>query len=562
MPHQKHIVIIGGTACGPKTAARARRCDPHARITLIERRGNLSTATCGLPYFISGVIQKRSEMVAREVDYFRNVFDMTVLTGTEALSIDRNAHTVSVRDLASGEESAIAYDKLVLATGAKPTVFDWEGKDLTGIFTLSDIPDADGIRKMLIKDRSETAVIVGAGLIGLEMAEALAERGLEVTVIEARDRVFPAMLDPEISAQLKKNMESEDIQVYCNAPATGFLGDENGHVRAVLAGGMELPADIVLLALGVKPETALAKNAGLTIGQRGGITVDEHMRTSDPDIYAGGDCVEVKHRVTGEMILAALGSTANKHGRIIGTNVTGGDLTFPGVLGTAIVKVFDFNAGHTGLNEEQARKAGYDVVTALVPANEHASYYPGARELTLKLIADRANGRILGGQGVGQGDIAKRIDVLVTAISRGATVDDLADLDLAYAPPFNSAMDPLHNAANVIRNKLAGLARGLPPAEVQGKLEHGDNVLLLDVRNQDEWYTVRLKPDKALLIPLPELRDRLGELPRDKEIITFCQTSIRAFMAQRILDGAGLKNTCFLDGSIDGWPYDLETVED
>ncbi len=562
MPHQKHIVIIGGTACGPKTAARARRCDPHAKITLIERRGNLSTATCGLPYFVSGVIQKRSEMVAREVDYFRNVFDMTVLTGTEATAIDRNARTVSVRNLATGEESAIAYDKLVLATGAKPTVFDWEGKDLAGIFTLSDIPDADAIREMLVKERSETAVIVGAGLIGLEMAEALAERGLDVTVIEARDRVFPALLDPEVSVQLKNHMESEDIRVYCNAPASGFLGDGNGHVRAVLAGGMELPADIVLLALGVKPEITLAQNAGLAIGQRGGISVDEHMRTSDPDIYAGGDCVEVRHRVTGEMTLAALGSTANKHGRIIGTNVTGGDLTFPGVLGTAIVKVFDFNAGHTGLNEEQARKAGYDVVTALVPSFEHATYYPGARELTLKLIADRSTRRILGGQGVGQGDIAKRIDVLVMAISRGATVDDLADLDLAYAPPFNSAMDPLHNAANVIRNKLAGMARGLSPAEVMDKLEHDNDVMLLDVRNQDEWDTVRLKTDKVKLIPLPELRDRLGELPRDKEIITFCQTSIRAFMAQRVLDGAGFENTCFLDGSIAGWPYDLETTED
>ncbi len=560
MPQQTNIVIIGGTACGPKTAARARRCDPNARITLIERRDNLSTATCGLPYFISGIIPKRQSMIAREADYFRNVFDMTVLTGTEAVTIDRKAYTVTARNLRSGEESTIPYDKLVLATGARPMVFDWEGKDLAGIFTLSDLPDADAIREMLVRDRSETAVIVGAGLIGLEMAESLAERGLEVTVIEARDRVFPAMLDPEISAHLQKHMESEDVRIHCNAPASGFLGDENGHVRAVLAGGMELPADIVVLGLGVKPEVTLARQAGLTIGKRGGVTVDEHLRTSDPDIYAGGDCVEVKHRVTGEMILAALGSTANKHGRIIGTNITGGNLTFPGVLGTAIVKVFEFNAGHTGLNEEQARKAGYDVVTALVPTYEHATYYPGAREFTLKLIADRATGRILGGQGVGQGDIAKRIDVLATVISCGGTVDDIADLDLAYAPPFNSAMDPLHNAANVIRNKLAGMAHGLSPAEVHEKL-HDDNVLLLDVRNQDEWDAVRLKSGKVTLIPLPELRERLSELPRDKQIITFCRTSIRAFMAQRILDGAGFKNTCFMDGSVAGWPYDLEKAD-
>ena len=333
-------------------------------------------------------------------------------------------------------------------------------------------------------------------------------------------------------------------------------------MRAVLAGGMELPADVVLLALGVRPDVTLAKEAGLTIGQHGGIVVDENMRTNDIDIYAGGDCVEVKNRVTGEMMLAALGSTANKHGRIIGSNITGDNQTFPGVLGTAIVKVFDFSAGHTGLNEEQARDAGYDVVTALVPTFEHATYYPGARELTLKLIADKKTGKVLGGQGIGPGDIAKRIDVLVAAISGGATVDDIAELDLAYAPPFNSAMDPLHNAANVIRNKRAGLARGLTPAEVLEKLEHDDDVVLLDVRNIDEWNKVRIKSDKVKLIPLPELRNRLEELPKDKEIITFCRTSIRAFMAQRILDGAGFNGTEFLDGSVAGWPYDVETAED
>jgi rhodanese-related sulfurtransferase len=301
----------------------------------------------------------------------------------------------------------------------------------------------------------------------------------------------------------------------------------------------------------------LAKQAGLEIGELGGIQVNEYMQTSDPDIYAGGDCVENKHLITGQKVLAPMGSTANKHGRVIGTNVTGGKDTFPGVLGTAIVKLFDFNAGRVGLGEGQARSGGYDVVTCLAPSNDHAGYYPGAKVVLVKLVADRASRRVLGGQVVGAGDAAKRIDVLATAMTFNTTVDELANLDLAYAPPYNSAMDPLHDAANVIRNKLSGLARTLTPAEMKHKIERGEDFVLLDVRSPKEWQQEKFDVPQAKLIHVADLRNHIDELPRDKEIVSVCKTSSRSYKAQRILDGEGYTNTKFVDGSILAWPYGL-----
>jgi len=556
MAKRNRIVVIGGTACGPKAAARARRCDPKADITIIEQGENLSTATCGLPYYISGVIDSGDNMVARGPDYFRNVMDMKVLTRTRATAIDRQAHTVEILDLETNQSSTIEYDKLVLATGSKPAVPDWPGRDLEGIFTLTGLEDAGAIRGFISQLKTKEAVIVGAGLIGLEMAEAFVALGLKVTVIEALDWALPALLDFEVAAYVEKHLRAKDIELLCGRPVTGFRGDGKGRVRSVVTGDTEIEAGLVLLSLGVRPEVSLARNAGLAIGSTGGITVNEYLQTNDPDIYAGGDCVENVHLITGEKILAPMGSTANKHGRIIGTNVTGGNETFPGVLGTAIVKVFDYNVGRVGLSELQAREAGYDTVTSLVPSNEHANYYPGSRDILVKLVAEKSGGKLLGGQVVGPGDATKRVDVLVAALSFGATVDDLANLDLAYAPPYNSALDPLHNAANVIRNKQSGYARTLTMAEVRNKLEKGEDFVLLDVRSQPEWDMQRIETRQAKLLPLPELRQRLDELSRDEEIVIYCLTSIRAYQAQRILDGAGFKNVRFMDGSLAAWPYD------
>jgi NADPH-dependent 2,4-dienoyl-CoA reductase/sulfur reductase-like enzyme/rhodanese-related sulfurtransferase len=557
MKKQNSIVVIGGTACGPKAACRARRCDLSARITLVEQGDNLSTATCGLPYYVSGVIDKESNMVARQPDYFRNVMDMEVLLQTKVVSIDRKSRKIELLNPRTGNTSSLGFDKLVLATGAMPAIPDWEGKNLKGIFSLVTLKDTNEIRGHLTQSGIKNATIIGAGLIGLEMAEAFVARGLKVTIIEARDWALPTLLDADMALHVEKHLQDKGVKLLFGQRVRGFIGDNGGNVRRVVIGDTELDAGLVLLSVGVKPNIGLAKDSGLSIGTTGGIAVNEFLQTSDPDIYAGGDCVENINLITKEKMLAPLGSTANKHGRIIGTNVTGGKETFPGVTGTAIAKVFDYNVGRVGLTETQARSAGKEIVTAIIPGNEHATYYPNSKEIMIKLVAEKSSGRILGGQAVGQGDTSKRIDVLATAISFKATINDLANLDLAYAPPFNSAMDPLHNAANVIRNKQAGLARALTPAEVKKKIDNGEDFILLDVRSKQEWDSCHIEAKQAILLPLPELRKRLGELPINKEIVTTCRTSIRAYQAQRILDGAGFTDVKFMDGSITNWTYEV-----
>jgi NADPH-dependent 2,4-dienoyl-CoA reductase/sulfur reductase-like enzyme/rhodanese-related sulfurtransferase len=555
----KKIVIIGGTACGPKAAARARRCDQQAQITMIEQGENLSVATCGLPYYVSGVIDSQQELLTRGADFFREVMNLDVLTRTRAVAIDRKARRIEVLNLETDRASAIEYDKLVLATGSTPMMPDLKGKNLSGIFTLSKIEEAQAIRNLVSPRKIRKAVIIGAGLIGLEMAEALVTQGMEVSVVEALDWTLPTILDYEVAAYLEKHLREKGVKLLFGQRLVGFEGDKKGRVSRVITEKTELAADLALVAIGVKPHTVLARDAGLEIGATGGIAVNSHLQTSDPDIYAGGDCVENVNLVTGQKILAPLGSTANKHGRVIGTNVTGGDETFPGVLGTSIAKVFDYNVGRVGLSQWQAEKAGYDVLTSLVPGYEYATYYPNGKEILVKLVTEKSSGKLLGGQVVGPGDTAKRIDVLATALSFSATVDNLTNIDLAYAPPYNSALDPLHNAANVIRNKQSGLARALTPMEVESKLKSGDDFIFLDVRSPGEWAAYRIEAPQARLLPLRELRQKLDKLPPDAEIVIFCHTSVRAYQAQRILDGAGFKNVKFMDGSIAAWPYEIST---
>ena len=557
MKKQNNIVIIGGTACGPKAGARARRCDPQARITIVEQGENLSTATCGLPYYVSGVIDTQSDLVAVKPESFRDVMNIEVLTQTKALAIDPKAHKVGILNLATNHASSLEYDKLVLAMGSTPVVPDWAGRQLGGVFTLSKIRDASNIRNLISTGEIKKAVIIGAGLIGLEMAEAFATQGLEVTVVEALDWVLPALLDFEVAAYLERHLRSKGVNLILGQRVLGFESNGNEWVGRVIAGDIELEAELVLLALGNSPNTSLASDAGLTIGSTGGISVNQYLQTSDADIYAGGDCVENVDRLTRQKILAPLGSTANKHGRVIGTNITGGGELFPGVLGTTIVKVLDYNVARVGFSTLQAQEAGYDVVTSLVTDYEHASYYPNGKEILVKLVAEKSGNRLLGGQVVGPGEAAKRIDVLATALTFGATADDLANLDLAYAPPYNSAMDPLHNAANIIRNKHSGYAEALTPMEVKNKLDNKDDFILLDVCSPGEWESCRIEARQAKLLPLTELRTRLDGLPKDAEIVIYCRTSVRAYKAQRILEGAGFARVKFMDGSIYAWPYEV-----
>jgi NADPH-dependent 2,4-dienoyl-CoA reductase/sulfur reductase-like enzyme/rhodanese-related sulfurtransferase len=554
---QNRIVVIGGTACGPKTAARARRLDSHSLITIVEQGENLSTATCGLPYYVSGVIRRRDNLLVVDEKYFRDVLNMNVLLHTTATAINRREHTVDLLDLNRDQVSTIPYDKLVLATGGVPVLPNIPGIDLAGIYTLTRIGDADVLREMVLPDRARRAVVIGAGLIGLETTEALVARGLNVILIEALDTILPALLDFEIAKYVEKHIKDKGVTFLPGQPVTGFDGNEKNRVCRVTTKESVLETDLVIVAIGVRPNVNLARDAGIEIGTTGGIAVNEYLQTSDPDIYAGGDCIENIHRITGRKVLAPLGSTANKHGRVIGTNITGGSDTFPGVMGTAAVKVFDCNVARVGLNENQARELGYNVETSIAPNNEYASYYPGGKEIVVKLVADRSNGKLLGGQVVGTGDTAKRADVMAASLTFCAGVDDMANLDLAYAPPYNSAMDPLHVAANIIRNKLSGYTDALSPMEVKAMIDKDEDFILLDVRNARELLEARIEARQTKHIPLGELRSRLAELPHDAKIVIFCHRSVRAYQAQRILSGSGFKNVRFMDGSIVTWPYEL-----
>ncbi len=556
MGDERRIVVVGGMACGPKAAARARRCDSHARITIVEQGTTVSEGTCGLPYYVGGQVASNKALLIRTPKYFKEVADMDVLTGTRAAAIDRNAHELEVVNVASGDTLRLPYDKLVLATGAIPVAPPMlADKDLKGVFTLTKIADADAILKELLDTAPRRAVVVGAGLIGMESAEALRTRGLEVSVVEALDRVLPTLLDPEMSLHVEKELSEQGVGLFLGQRVARLEGDNSNHIRRVVTENETIEADIVILALGYRPNVELARDAGLTIGATGGVAVNEYLQTSDPDIYAGGDCVENTHRVTGQKILAPMGSTANKHGRIIGTNITGGKDTFPGVLATTIVKVFDLNVARVGLTEKEAHEAGFNPVIALTPGSDRESYYPGAQMITVKMVADESTGKVLGGQITGKGDTAKRADVLVTSISLDGTVEDIANLDLAYSPPFNGAMDVLHHAANVIRNKRSGQARSVSPAEINDRICRGEDFVLLDVRSEQEWKDAHIDACQCKLLPVNKLREEVSSLPRDARIVTLCRTGIRAYQAQRMLEGEGFKDVCFMDGSIVAWPY-------
>ncbi|OPY86282.1 MAG: NADH peroxidase [Smithella sp. PtaU1.Bin162] len=558
----KHkIVVIGGTACGPKAAARSRRCDQQADITIIEQTEYVSSATCGFPYYVGGRITQRKSLDVVAPAYFKKNMNINLLSNTRAMEIDRQKQKVRICGVQNGQESWIEYDKLILATGSSPIGLSCEGSKLKGICSLWTMFDALKLRELVDGRKIKSAVFVGAGLIGLEVAEGLVAQGLQVTVVEALDWILPKLIDFEIAAYAERHLKKSGLQIIAGTSVVCFEG-EDGWVKKVITDKGKIDADLVVMAIGTRPNVQLAADAGLAIGSLGGINVNLFLRTSDPNIYAGGDCVENVSRITQKKMLAPMGSTANKHGRIIGTNVTGGSETFPGVLGTAVVKLFDYNVGRVGLTQEQAKAEGYDVETCLIPGLDHAAYYPGARKVLLKLIVDKKTGKVLGGQGVGMGDIAKRIDVLATAISFQSTVEDLANLDLAYAPPYNSAIDPVHNAANVIRNKQSGMAKGFVPAEVQKKITAGEDFVLLDVRSPQEKENCYIEASKqTLLIPLPELCTRLAEVPRGTEIIIYCQTSNRAYQALRILKEKGYENVRFLDGSIAAWPYETAGIK-
>ncbi|NSW54391.1 MAG: FAD-dependent oxidoreductase [Armatimonadetes bacterium] len=564
MADAKRILIIGGVAAGPKAAARARRLDPDAEITIIEKDEIMSYAGCGLPYYISGMVDNRNDLMAtpigvlRDPAFFADVKGITVLNRTEALSIDRAAHEVEVKDLKTGEIRRIGYDKLILATGAEPLEPAIPGKDLDNVLHLKRIEDADRFREHMRARACPYVVIIGGGLIGMEMTEAVTECGSAVTIVEMLPQLLP-MLDYDMAALVEKHLRSRGVTVRTSTRVARIEDNGDGKVKSVITGdGQEIPAQLVLLSIGIRPNVGLARDAGLTIGPSGGILVDEFMRTSDPDIFAAGDCTEKRCFVRGTGCILPLGSVANKEGRVAASNALGIADRFHGVAGTTALKIFDLNVGRAGLTFAQAKQMGFNVFTATVTAPDKPHYYPDAKPVVLKLIAEHGTHKVLGIQGVGLGEVIKRIDVAVTAMTGNMTVDEIANLDLAYAPPYSEAMDVLIHGANALRNKLDGLYRGINCTDLKAILEsREEDVFLLDVRTPDEHDAAYI-PGSTLL-PLGKLRARYEEVPRDRRVVAYCKTSLRAYEAARFLAGKGYDNIEVLDGGMLAWPFEVVT---
>ena len=557
---KRKVVVIGGVAAGPKVASKVIRLEPDAEVTIIEKGEFLSYAGCGLPYYVSGVVKEQKELmstpvgVVRDSVFFRNVKNVHVLNHAEAMEIDRTGKRVRVRNHKNGNDEWVDYDRLMLATGAKPVIPPIPGVALDNVFTLHGVNDAEGVKSVLAEGKADDVVIVGGGLIGVEVTEALVEKGCRVTVVEMLPQIL-TMLDWEMAKLVAQHMESHGVKVLTETTVTKIEGGT--HVTGVVTDHGPVAADMVIMAVGVRPNVDLARAAHLEIGETGAIKVDERMRSSDPDIYAAGDCVECTNLVTGKPCYVPLGSTANKQGRVAAVNICDGDDTFPGVLGSSVCKVFDFCVARTGLSESAARQEGYDVETVLAPAPDKAHFMPTAKPLMLKLIVDRKTRRLLGAQATGPGDGARRVDVAAMAIAAGFTVDELAKADLVYAPPYSPAMDNIITASDVARNKLDGYMEGISPMEVRGLLDRGADVIMLDVRSPQECAQVRLPG--CVNIPLGALRGRLDELDRTKHIVAFCKISLRGYEAALILKAADFEHVSVMDGGILMWPYEKET---
>ncbi|MGO8693595.1 MAG: FAD-dependent oxidoreductase [Rectinemataceae bacterium] len=534
------LLIVGGVAGGATAAARARRLSEDAEITILERGPYVSFANCGLPYYVSRAIAKRSKLLLQTPEGFDSRYNIKVLVETEAVEIDRKGKRVRARGPEG--ESWIEYDRLILAQGGNPVVPPVPGADSPNAFKLWTIPDMDRISKFLDEEKPESVVVAGGGFIGLEMAEAFRERGLETTLVELLPRLMSVM-DPEFGTMIAAKLESQGVRV---RTAVGVKAVHSSSHEVELSDGSRIPGDMVLFSVGVRPELALAKAAGLAIGPSGGLQVDERLLSSDPDIYAAGDMVEVLHLVSGKKVRIPLAGPANRQGRIAATNALGGSMKYKGALGTSVVKIFDATAASTGLSEAAAREAGFDAGSASIFKDHHATYYPGYKEIALKLVYDRKNGRLLGGQAFGEEGVEKRIDVLATALSGRMTLSDLAELDLAYAPPYSSANDPVNVAAMVGLNDLSGYSPLETAARLKAVLATAGGGLVLDVRNRVEYDEGHIAG--SLNLPLDELRFSLDEVPRGRRIHVMDRTGFRGHLALRILREHGYDEVFNLSG--------------
>lgn len=534
------IVIIGGVAGGASAAARLRRLDEKAEITLLERGPDVSFANCGLPYHIGGEIADRSKLAVQTPESLRQQLAIEVRSLTEAVAIDREKKTVEIRPTGGSESEHLPYDKLILSPGAAPLRPPLKGIDLSGIYTLRNLQDMDRIKEAATG--AKTVLVVGAGFIGLEMAEQLIELGKQVHLVELVDQVLPQM-DGEMTKAVEQELLNHGVDLILGDGIDGFAAAENKRLKASLKSGRAIEADLVILSIGVRPENSLAKEAGLELGERGHIKANPHLQTSDPDIYAVGDACETTDPILGGPAAIPLGGPANRQGRAAADHIALGDKArpYPGSIGTSIVRVFDVAAGVTGHNEKRLQQMGIDYEKTIATDFNHASYFPGATHLTLKILWEKFSGRLLGGQANGIEGVDKRLDVLATAIKGQLTIDDLEHLELAYAPPFGSAKDPINTAgfsANNIRSGLYDPVYELP--------KESDDVQLLDVRPSE---MASMKPiPRAVNIPYPELRDRIGELDKSKPVVTTCALGKMSYFAARILKQHGFEVRTHIGG--------------
>lgn len=537
------VVIVGGVAGGATAAARIRRLDERAEIVVFERSGYVSYANCGLPYYIGDVIADPGALTLQTPESFFSRFRVKMKVRHEVIAIHPDQKTVSVKNLASGEMFEESYDKLILSPGARPVRPKVPGTELERLFTLRTVEDTFRIKEYVREHHPRSAVLAGGGFIGLELAENLRELGMEVAIVQ-RPRQLMNPFDPDMAAFIHGEMRKNGVRLILGHTVEGFEEKDNG-VDVMLGDNEILHADMVALAIGVTPDTALAREAGLELGIKGSILVNDRMETSVPDIYAVGDAVQVKHYVTGQDTLISLAGPANRQGRIAADNICGGDSRYPGSQGSSIIKVFGMTAAVTGVSEVNARKAGLNVDKVILSPMSHAGYYPGGKLMTMKVVFEKETYRLLGAQIVGYEGVDKRIDVLATAIHAGMKATGLKELDLAYAPPYSSARDPVNMAGLMIDNIEKGVLRQWFMEDLNG-LPCDGSVILLDVRTVGEYRNGHI--DGFRNIPVDELRERLDEVERDKPVYVICQSGLRSYIACRILAGYGYETYNFAGG--------------
>ena len=558
---KKKIVVIGGSAAGAKAAAKARRLDQNAEITIIQKDPDLSMASCGYPYYVGGTFDNRNALlctptgVVRDSVFFAKTKDIKALVETECTAINPKAKTISCKDLKTNETFSLDYDKLVITTGARAKKIPVAGCDLDGVTHLLSMQDTDYLRAACTSKEVKKAVIIGGGLIGVEACEALVACGIEVTLVEMVDQVL-TFLDKQLAMLVGNHMKAKSVDLRTGVGLDHFVG-ENGKLTGVkLATGEIVECQLAIMAIGVQPNSELAAEAGLAIGSFGGITVDEYMQTSDADIYAAGDCVEIPHMLTGKKMHMPMGDLANLQGRALGENIIlGNSISFPGTIGTAICKIFDFAAGVTGFTETTAQREGIDYATVIHVSPDKPGFM-GAKLLISKILVEKGTEKVLGYQCVGAGDVSRQIATAAMAIRGGLTVDDVACADLPYAPPYSLAIDHFIAAAHVVQNKLKGRLKTISAEEVYNRVEAGNAPYFVDGRGPDEHEVLRLGVGEEY-IPVGKLRSVLGDLPQDKstEIVCYCKISLRGYEVALILEAHGYTDVKVMDGGIMAWPY-------